>query len=187
MGMALISACTTKLEPVQKIAKADLKQPFELTGRAPADWPKWNQQGQIRFHLGDWLASPGSALTDQAVVQVTRENDRVFEVQFSYPIALVDENSPPIDTTRQGVYHYCIAARLAALQGSKYWGTGEAFDDIEIQENDRSMRLLALALEADHSPYLHLLPEHLRDSIASLQVSKARTVCELHMRPEFLW
>jgi hypothetical protein len=54
-------------------------------------------------------------------------------------------------------------------------------------EQDRSVRLLALALDADHAPYRHLLPERLRDSIDALELKKARTVCEAHMRPEFLW
>ncbi|MBA4264694.1 MAG: hypothetical protein C0453_06400 [Comamonadaceae bacterium] len=125
-------------------------------------------------------------MADQAVVQVTRQNERVMEVQYSYPRAMVDAKTLPINTAQQGVYHYWIAARLAALQGANHWGSGGAFDDVPM-EQDQSVRLLALALDADHAPYRHLLPEHLRDSIDTLEPNKARAVCEAHMRPEFLW
>ena len=186
LAVSLLGACATPPEPAQQGAVVDLKAPFELTGRAPTHWPQWDAGGQIRFHLADWLKSPGDSLADQAVVQVTRQNDRVLEVQYSYPRAMVDVKAPPINTAQQGVYHYCIAARLAALQGASHWGSGDAFDDVAM-EQDRSVRLLALALDVDHTPYRHLLPEHLRDSIDALELNKARTVCEAHMRPEFLW
>lgn len=186
LAISLLVACASPSEPAQQRAVVDLKGPFELTGRAPAHWPEWDSQGQIRFHLADWLRSPGDSLADQAVVQVTRQNERVMEVQYSYPRAMVDTKTPPINTAQQGVYHYCIAARLAALQGASHWGSGDAFDDVPM-EHDRSVRLLAMALDADHAPYRHLLPEHLRNSVDALELNKARTVCEAHMRPEFLW
>ncbi|MDO8906029.1 hypothetical protein [Hydrogenophaga sp.] len=186
LAISLLGACASPPQPAQKEIVVDLKAPFELTGRAPAHWPEWNNQGRIRFHLADWLKSPNESLADQAVVQVTRQNERVMEVQYSYPRAMIDAKAPPINTDQQGVYHYCIAARLAALQGTSHWGAGDAFDDVAM-EKDRSVRLLALALDAEHVPYRHLLPEHLRDSIDALEFSKARAVCEAHMRPEFLW
>lgn len=186
LAISLLGACASPSEPAKQRASVDLKAPFELTGRAPARWPEWDVRGQMRFHLADWLKSPGDSLADQAVVQVTRQNVRVLEVQYSYPRAMVDAKAPPINTTQQGVYHYCIAARLAALQGASHWGSGDAFDDVSM-EQDRSVRLLALALDADHAPYRQLLPEHLRDSVDALELNKARAVCEAHMRPEFLW
>lgn len=186
LAISLLGACASPPEPAQQGAVIDLKAPFELTGRAPAHWPEWDARGQIQFHLADWLKSPGDSLADQAVVQVTRQNDRVLEVQYSYPRAMVDAKTPPINTAQQGVYHYCIAARLAAFQGASHWGSGDAFDDVPL-EQDRSVRLLALALDADHAPYRHLLPEHLRDSVDTLELNKARAICEAHMRPEFLW
>ncbi|MFN3496142.1 MAG: hypothetical protein ACK40L_16705 [Hydrogenophaga sp.] len=186
LAVSLLGACASPSEPAQQGAVVDLKTPFELTGRAPADWPEWDARGQIRFHLADWLKSPGDSLADQAVVQVTRQNDRVLEVQYSYPRAMVDAETPPINAAQQGVYHYCIAARLAALQSASHWGSGDALDDVAM-EQDRSLRLLALALDTDHEPYHHLLPEHLRDSVDALELSKARTVCEAHMRHEFIW
>lgn len=186
LAVSLLGACASPSEPAQQGAVVDLKTPFELTGRAPADWPEWDARGQIRFHLADWLKSPGDSLADQTVVQVTRQNDRVLEVQYSYPRAMVDAETPPINAAQQGVYHYCIAARLAALQGASHWGSGDAFDDVAM-EQDRSLRLLALALDTDHAPYRHLLPEHLRDSVDALELSETRTVCEAHMRHEFIW
>ena len=186
VSIALLSACASSSPSPAPDFKEDLKAPFELTGRAPAVWPKWDEAGQIRFHLADWLQTPTDELVDQAVVLVTRLNERVFQVQYSYPRAMVATNEPPVNTETQGVYHYCVAARLAALQGTSHWGTAEPFDDEALEEH-RSIRLLALALDAEQGPNQQLLPEHLRQPVESLTTDKARTVCEAHMRSEFLW
>lgn len=186
ISIALLSACASAPRPPVPEAKDDLKAPFELTGRAPAVWPDWDEAGRLRFHLADWLQAPTDALADQAVVVVTRLNERVYQVQYSYPRAMVTPHAPPVSTQTQGVYHYCVAARLAALQGTSHWGTAEPFDDEALEEH-RSVRLLALALDEEQEPHRHLLPEHLRLPFESLTTVKARAVCEAHMRHEFLW
>lgn len=186
VGTALLSACASSSNPPWPESKEDMKAPFELTGRAPAVWPKWDEAGQIRFHLADWLQTPTDELVDQAVVVVTRLNERVYQVQYSYPRAMVTPNAAPVNTETQGIYHYCVSARLAALQGTSHWGTAEPFDDEALEEH-RSVRLLALALDQEQAPHLHLLPEHLSQPVESLTTEKARTVCEAHMRHEFLW
>lgn len=186
VGIALLAGCASASKPPGSETREDLKAPFELTGRAPAVWPDWDEAGQIRFHLADWLQAPTNELVDQAVVLVTRLNERVFQVQYSYPRAMVATNEPPVNTETQGVYHYCVAARLAALQGTSHWGTAEPFDDEALEEH-RSIRLLALALDAEQGPNQQLLPEHLNQPVESLTTDKARTVCGAHMRQEFLW
>lgn len=184
--IALLSACAGSSPPSGPQSIEDLKAPFELTGRAPAIWPAWDEAGQIRFHLADWLQTPSDELVDQAVVVITRLNERVYQVQYSYPRAMVTPNVAPVNTETQGIYHYCVSARLAALQGTSHWGTAEPFDDEALEEH-RSIRLLALALDAEQAPHKNLLPEHLSQPVESLTTDKARKVCEAHMRSEFLW
>ena len=186
VSLALLAGCSSAPKEHKSTVAPDLKAPFELTGRAPAVWPAWDEKGQMRFHLADWLQNPGDDLVDQAVVQVTRINERVYQVQYSYPRAMVAPDLPPVNTETQGVYHYCVAARLAAIQGKSHWGTAEPFDDEALEEH-RSVRLLALALEADTASYRQQLPEHLPSPVESLGTEKARVVCQTHMRKEFLW
>ena len=185
-GIALLTGCASASNPRGSATIEDLKAPFELTGRAPAIWPAWDEAGQIRFHLADWLQTPSDELVDQAVVVITRLNERVYQVQYSYPRAMVTPNVAPVNTETQGIYHYCVSARLAALQGTSHWGTAEPFDDEALEEH-RSIRLLALALDAEQAPHKNLLPEHLSQPVESLTTDKARKVCEAHMRSEFLW
>jgi len=174
--LSLIGCNTT---PTSADAQAD-------TGtRAPLQWPDMHQHEHARLFVADLLEAPGEAALDTAMVHINRLNERVFRIEYRFRHPIQSEGPHAVDAERQNQLHQCIAVRLAHGLGFSHWDVGPGFDDVAFA-GDRAVRQLALVLQPDHQPYLHLLPQDLRTSVTAREPADARPACESLMRPEFV-